>query len=271
MPGVTHREVAEFRRLYDTGRSITQVARMRSRSTDTVWRHLKRTGEIRSQEEGWARAKEEGRVLAPPVNRKWDLNEEVFDTLVPETAWALGLVYGDGYVDPERGRFLLACGRDEDLAEKVGAVLGWTGSPVYRNNCWMLEIVSKPLVRSLEELGVYRAKTYTMRFPALPEELLSHFVRGCWEADGTMSRLKTGRLFMKYTSASVDFVDSMQSVVSAGAGVRKAKIQSAREGDRSRSISWGTASADRLASWLYAPSEPHMRSDRKYSIWEGGQ
>jgi hypothetical protein len=271
VPGVTIEESALFRSQYDSGMSVSQIAGKDNRSKATVHKWLSKTGGLRTVEVGWRLAKAEGRVPSPPDNRKWFLDEGVFSRLlVPETAWLLGLIFGDGYVVPATGRLLLACGPDKDLAIKAGAILSWTGAPVYYNNCWMVELRSKRLVADLAKLGVHQAKTYTMEFPDLPEDLVSHFVRGCWEADGTFYHSgKYQYLYAKYASASPKFLLGLRDVVLTSTG-RNSKLTSPRTRldrvDRSQTIQYSAGSAKIVAYWMYGNSSEAMCSDRKSSI-----
>ena len=275
MPGVTPQEALGFRWAYDSGESMMQIARRFNRGVETVWRHLHKSGATRSADEGWGMAKCEGRVPDPPSSRKWSCDEGMFERgLSADASWLLGLIYGDGHINRERGRLLLACGIDRDLADKSKAILGYDGPIRQRNNCWMVELISRPLVDSLCVFGLTGgSKTYTMTFPDIPRELLPHFLRGCWEADGTFSRLKRGDLFVKYTSASLGFVRSMNSILSSEVGVSEASIQkpSGSKGDVSRSISWAGSSSDLIAHWMYESSSLSNRSDRKFAVWKGGQ
>lgn len=274
MPGVTPEESIMFRLMYDDRMSMKQISDLSKRSVETVWRHLKASGATRSSELGWNMAMADSRVLPPPANRKHWFDERFFESVTsPKKAWVLGLMFGDGNVRAE-GRVLLACGRDEDVARKVAALVGYTGPLVNRSNCWMLEMNSIAMVSDLAAVGVTPAKTYTMKFPPLPDDLLPHFVRGLWESDGTMSRLQTGRLYLKYVSASRDFVVSLRDLIASHLLVN-AKVQEPRGTDKrgrpdcTSAISYGSSSAVRLSDWIYSESLKDTRCDRKWLVYRG--
>lgn len=265
MPGVSTMEAATFRSEYDQGTSISVIAKRHGRSVETVHRWLKKTGDTRSSGEGVALKMALGRMPKPPVHRVHDLDEEVFERdLVPETAWLLGLIFADGCVR-ERRSLLIACGRDRDLAEKASVTLGSSKPTFEQRNCWMVEVGSKRLAESLMLRGAMPGKTYTMTFPRIPNELLSHFVRGAWEGDGTVYRLKGQKPMAKYVTASERFARRLSQVVAKEVGLHEAKVSKSKR-DRSFSVAYGGSSAVAVVGWMYSCSEPHMRCDRKHRI-----
>lgn len=273
---VTPKESARFRRLYDGGRSILQIAEAHGRSMDTVHRWLMKTGGTRTSEAGRVLALEEGRALNPPHSRKFSLSERAFETLTPETAWCLGLLYGDGNVRPT-GRIMLACGPDKDIGEKFSAILE-SNRPVYLHGstekCWIVEVFSQLMVRQLSRHGIYPAKTYTIKFPSLPMDLLPHFVRGLWESDGCSS-VSRERLCMNYTSASECFVNTLAVVIGmltgvcANIGTRPPRAgRSFDNGRTAYVVDYHGGPGERVAAWMYNPSTPATRCDRKWRIVE---
>lgn len=274
MPAVSQEEAVRFRLMYDARMSMKQISEQTGRGLETIWRHLRASGATRTLEAGWAMAMDEGRVPAPPVNRRHTFDQRFFEVVdSSEKAWVLGLMFGDGNVRSS-GRVLLACGKDKDVARKVADLFSYSGPLVFKSSCWMLEVGSVAMVRDLAALGVVPAKTYTMKFPSLPDGLLPHFVRGLWESDGTMSRLKTGGLYMKYVSASRCFVVSLRDLLIDTVNV-VAKVQDPRGldrrgvPDRTSVISYGSSSAERLSEWVYGSSTKQMRCDRKWHIHRG--
>jgi len=260
-------ESRQFRRDYDLGLSITQIAVARERSVETVHRWLQLSGSTRSCVEGVELRVRRGYKLNPNPYRIWQFDEGLFERkLTPESAWLLGLVYADGNVNGQ-SRLLLACGRDKDVAQKVVRLLGHGKSPKKERNCWMVEVSSARLLRSLVALGVTPAKTFTMQFPDVPESVLSHFTRGAWEGDGTMYLQRDGTPFMRYVSASGSFVSMVRDVVTAFAWPRPAKVGFTDRFNGSFSVAYRGRAALALSHWLYSDTKPWMRSDRKVSIY----
>ena len=54
-----------------------------------------------------------------------------------------------------------------------------------RKTQYSLNISSVKLARKLTELGVGPAKSLSLCFPDIPDEYVPHFMRGCWDGDGS--------------------------------------------------------------------------------------
>lgn len=267
MPGrVTAEEATSYRSEYSHGDSITTIASRHGRSTDTIHRWLlKGDVRMRTSGEGVSLKMTLGRMPKPPVHRTHTIDHDVFNRdLSPETAWLLGLIVADGCVRA-RGSLLLALGPDRDLADKGSAILGTSKAPFERNNCWMVEVASTRLVASLVARGVKPAKTHNLHFPEVPSPLLPHFVRGAWEGDGTMY-WNGSKPMIAYTSATHDFVQRMSQVLYENAGVRPAKVSTSKRCN-THSVRYRGQSAMKVARWMYDESEDHIRSNRKFSIF----
>lgn len=264
MPGVTQEESAGFRSMYDEGSSVAQISRHFGRSSYMVYRHLKRSGQLRSPMEGLQLASRQGR-LQGGRGRGMAFDDAVYECeLDSRSAWALGLIYGDGSLHPN-GRLQVACGPDRDVAEKLTKMFVSGYEPRFKDNCWLFEVYSHRVMESLAIHGLTPgSKTYTMEFPEVPDELLPHFVRGLWESDGSMG-LRSGVL--KYASASHGFVESLRDVLYDRVQVNRAKLGT-NKNDNCMTIAYGSGTAVRLAKWLYASSESKMRCDRKWSIFQ---
>lgn len=260
---MTKSESLEFRQEYEVGCTIAEIAEKHGRGMETVWRRLQETGGTRTTGEVLSARMKSGKIPKPPVNRVHFFNEDVFaGALTPQKAWLLGLIFANGSVRPQ-GRVQVACGSDKDLAEKVAAVIGYDGAPYFVRNCWITEVSSVKTVADLGSWGVVKAKTNIMVFPKINPVLLSHFVRGAWEGDGTVYWHSTQkRLGTHYSSNSRAFIEPMRDVVAKKTG-KFAKISESPR-DACLRIAYGGRSAELVLEWLYSKSEPGMRSDRKY-------
>lgn len=64
------------------------------------------------------------------------------------------------------------------------------------------------MAKDLSRYYITERKTFTIRFPVIPEELENHFIRGVFDADGCISkakRVKKGQMGQKYVSFGGDF------------------------------------------------------------------
>ena len=120
---------------------------------------------------------------------KYGLNDAFFDTWNPEMAYVLGVLATDGNVVKYRVQLNSV---DLELVQKVRNFIGRT-YPIRevlprgfsRKTQYSLSISSVKLARKLTELGVGPTKSLTLTFPDIPEECVRHFLRGCWDGDGS--------------------------------------------------------------------------------------
>jgi hypothetical protein len=120
---------------------------------------------------------------------RYALNDAFFDSWTPEMAYVLGVLATDGNVVKYRVQLNSV---DLELVQKVRNCIGRT-YPIRevlprgfsRKTQYSLSISSVKLARKLTELGVGPAKSLTLCFPDIPDECVRHFLRGCWDGDGS--------------------------------------------------------------------------------------
>ena len=119
-------------------------------------------------------------------NYKYYTNHDYFEHLTEESAYWLGFIYADGCVRPELNMMVLQISiKDEDhlklFHSKIGGSLKYNPS---RPDAVTLNVVSKKLIKDLISYGCGAAKSLTVDFPNLPEEVVPHFIRGYLDGDG---------------------------------------------------------------------------------------
>lgn len=197
------------------------------------------------------------------------LNERVYEAdLTPESAWALGVLIGDGCVTRRAGHIegVEVCG-DEDVCRKVATVFGSEKPTKHlRGGCHAIRFFGRSFAASLARYGVVPAKTATVGLPEVRPDLLPHLIRGYWDADGcvTTGRQQPGRgnklkLTLAAVTVSSTLAAQLASVVHDVTGARCGPY-----GQRKKRVSVTCLKALTLGHWLWDQSEPHMRSARKY-------
>jgi hypothetical protein len=168
---------------YRNGTSTTILAETYDVSERTITKYLIRAGTPR---------RSRGRPRIYPVQ------DDYFDEIGEAQAYWLGFIQGDGSVRED----CLVVGlksSDEDHLVRLRSAIGSHQPIVRRTNeafggKWpvsRLLICSKRLVGRLAELGVRPNKTFDSEFPAfLTRDLQRHWLRGLFDADGCISRLK---------------------------------------------------------------------------------
>jgi len=130
--------------------------------------------------------------------RKYNFNECFFHDLNEKSAYWLGFLYADGYVrmkDGKSGEIKLKLkNTDKNHIEKFLKDIecekpikcGVDGKSEY---C-MVTLYSNLLVNKLFELGCVNNKTQKILLPKLDEPHMSHFIRGYFDGDGSIHKVK---------------------------------------------------------------------------------
>lgn len=129
------------------------------------------------------------------MTKKVLINEAFFDKWSPEMAWVLGVVYTDGYfgVANSKGvRHLYISQKEPELLEKIRSLMHSDHKILIRNQTdktnkmHFLSFTNKKIYYSLIKLGIMPKKSLILKFPQdMPPECIRHFLRGCWDGDGS--------------------------------------------------------------------------------------
>lgn len=134
-------------------------------------------------------------------SQKYTLDEHFFDIIdTEEKAYFLGLLYADGSIGDTGESLKLSIGlqeRDRDILDKFNFSLK-SNRPLffkkkYNERCqnnFLLTISNSYMCRQLIKLGCIPRKSLTLEFPTsdqVPEDLISHFIRGYFDGDGSLS------------------------------------------------------------------------------------
>jgi hypothetical protein len=128
------------------------------------------------------------------VFRKYTLNESYFKDIDSfDKAYFLGLICADGWVLKNTNYLGLSLVEEFPiLLEKLNKYIG-SNRPIKKyinKQCtqgfyYRLDINSKIIVSDLDNLGITQNKTFTLQFPNIKDEFLSHFIRGHFDGDGS--------------------------------------------------------------------------------------
>lgn len=111
-------------------------------------------------------------------------------------AYILGLIISDGYVDNYTK--LTFTSKDIELVEifkrelksehKLSTynIFDKRTNKIYIRHS--IQIASKEIITDLNELGIFRNKSFDCKMPDIPEEYFWHFIRGLFDGDGTISK-----------------------------------------------------------------------------------
>ena len=149
--------------------------------------------------------------------RKYKVNENYFDVLNENSSYWLGFLYADGYVrmkDGKSGELKLKL-KDTDK-EHICKFLNDIESnhPIKcgtdnNSNFCQVSVNSNTMVKRLFELGCDNKKTFKIRLPDLPLNLMNHFVRGYFDGDGSVCKIK-GKWDSVSIAGNQNFIESLK-------------------------------------------------------------
>jgi len=269
---VTDKERAIMYALYQDGLSSNDVAEEVGRDGRLVRTHLKNMGVLRGRTEAVRLAVDNGKIRSNDVQ----VDDYLFEELTAGSAWVLGLIYGDGHVrnNAEHYQYMVYLAGTEEVCRKVAKLIGHERGPVPHNqgaNCWVLKWSSRRMVKALEATyGISGKKSTRLRLPNLPEELMGHFLRGLWDADGHWRQPKpTHSLHTSLTTASIGMVEDLTELLSSrGISVTTWSGTTVLKGKKFatntvRLRSWPTK---KFSKWLYEDSNDNIECSRKSSM-----
>ena len=138
-----------------------------------------------------------------------EINENFFSNWSPEMAWVLGVLFTDGCISGGRVSIHSV---DIELLEKIKNLLSSSKSIAKKiqfydksKHIYLLEFYREKMREDLLKLGLVQRKSLIMQFPKVPEEYMRHFIRGCWDGDGSIY-ISNGKLNASYVCGSKDFI-----------------------------------------------------------------
>ncbi len=128
----------------------------------------------------------------------YNVNMNFFDEINNENkAYWLGFIYADGHVAQKAPWFVIVQIKDYDHLKNMCEDFEFNGPIKFPKLCGgfigstqqcRVSICKKILCEKLNLLG---RNHYPMRFPNIPQELISHFLRGYFDGDGSIYFTKT--------------------------------------------------------------------------------
>jgi predicted DNA-binding protein YlxM (UPF0122 family) len=145
------------------------------------------------------------------------INENFFLTWSKEMAYVLGLLYTDGnlFHDIKRKTYRIVMSQKQpELLDKMLKLMDCDARLRHRKKrgisgeVYFFDIQQKQVYSDLISLGLSANKSRTIEFPNIPPEFVRHFIRGCWDGDGSIY-FDSGRLRASYTCGSFKFIEKL--------------------------------------------------------------
>lgn len=194
-------------------------------------------------------------------------NEKFFDNWSPDLAWLVGIVLSDGGVsNPINGKYIKVKMCDKDVIEKIKTITGYKGEirpckrekPHYKKP-YIIVIGGKTIWQFFTDLGMDNNKSYTAKWPiGLPDEHISHFIRGLFDGDGSIYFRNNG-----YGFAKVCGTKKLMNSISKCIGLHFNEYTNKTK--TNYTIQYTGERAIFFLKFIYKDSTKTMRMDRKYN------
>jgi intein/homing endonuclease len=152
---------------------------------------------------------------------KHSYNVELFRNSNGIIYYLLGSFISDGCVDKNLRKISISS-KDEDWLLSIAKVLCPEKLPrkIKMSNCYVLEIHNKQIVNWFTNNECVPRKSLIVKMPTIPNEYLSHFIRGLFDGDGSITITKqpfgiTKQLRIYIVSASKTFVEELSKTFDA--------------------------------------------------------
>lgn len=144
-----------------------------------------------------------------------NFNDDYFETIdTEEKAYFLGLLFADGNIYTARNRVQITLvNEDAYILQAFATAIGYSGKMyIDREKYSKLILPSKKMCADLTKLGCTPNKSLTLQFPTeVPNQLIHHFIRGCFDGDGHVSKPR-GSFNVNFTS-SKDFMNKFIEIL----------------------------------------------------------
>lgn len=218
----------ELEQRYQSGQSLSDIARHYNCTRQYIHKFMRDNGIARRTiQQATILAMEQGKVVYTSevhshgpiiVKQRRTVDESFFKTWTPAMAWVLGVIYTDGcLIKPSKvSRFGVAIAQKEpELLEKVVALMQSNAQVTFRAKrgisgaLYTIRINSAEIYADLQRLGLTPAKSLTLQFPDIPPDCVRHFIRGCWDGDGSIYLERGYKPSASYVSGSKDFIERL--------------------------------------------------------------
>ncbi len=216
--------------------------------------------------------------------RKYKINLDFFKRIDTESkAYFLGLLYADGCNNGADCTSLTLQEQDKHILIKLKKDIKTNFelkfherskiNPKWKNT-YHLELRNKVICEDLIKLGCMPNKTYKLKFPTesqVPKHLLSHFMRGVWDGDGTIGLGKVTKQKYNYAWCTLsvtkffinDFIKFIEKELQINCTSYKPKIT--HEVILKVSIC-GPNQIKKFLNWLYCDANIYLK--RKYKKYK---
>jgi intein-encoded DNA endonuclease-like protein len=211
----------------------------------------------------------------------YEISHNFFKNWTSQMAYILGFIFADGNID--KNNVTLAFEQqvgDKEILEKIRTPMASTHKieTTKKGKYVRLRINSRQLIFDLKKLGVTHNKSKYCICPKIPNEFLSHFLRGFIDGDGwVVTRTKNNRheINVGFCHGCKDFllelIRQLQAELHLTTNNLRTRLKTTRKGNKSTvyQIDWHSHNAIKLLDWLYKDADIFL--SRKYNKYLQGR
>jgi len=225
--------------------SASEIGRLISRTEGAVWNRASRLG-----------------IALSGTSRKYNFNEHFFRRLTPVSAYWLGVIWADGHLSKD-GVIIQVIASDATWLQILADDIE-TDSPLIfakDRNAVKLSIYSVQMLRGLTSYGLQVGNRTEMSLlpTSIPNDLVSHFIRGLFDGDGCVACSNKARSCFQVSITNTDslchwILAKTQEKLSVGGGVYKR--QSCNVSDW---VIGGRKQIQKFVDWIYLDAQRYLQ------------
>ena len=245
---------------YEQKLSLQKIGELYGKPREYIHRRMKKYGfKARTRPEAW---KHRG------TDDVYEINEDFFHNWSKEMAYILGLILTDGNIGTEDDRISITM-KDVEVLEKVKRKLESNHPIKYTeaNDIYQFRFAREKMSDRLREIGITKKKSLIVEFPEVPDEFLSHFIRGVFDGDGSVffePRSKKSPLRVSFISGSKTFMTTLENMLHLHAGLSERTIYETHRKNVSYYIRYGHNDSLKFFDYIYAKADESLWLERKH-------
>lgn len=210
--------------------------------------------------------------------RKYSIDENYFDSIdEPNKAYILGLLFADGSNVPQKSTVSISL-QEEDKAilESIRAEIKYE-KPLdffdysskndfgysYKNQ-YRLSIFCSRYCDQLAQLGMVANKSLILKFPILPEQLISHFVRGYFDGDGSVTHCVRGKNKLVTITSTLEFCNTLKEILQHSVHINSSVTEASNHNGRTYVLAIsGKNQVEKFLDYIYQDAH-YLFLKRKY-------
>jgi hypothetical protein len=205
--------------------------------------------------------------------KKYSLNQDYFKSWSNEMAYLLGFFCADGHLATHKNSFIIQIHKkDQYILENFMKFMNY-GGRIYdyeKTSTVSLHITSKVITKDLMDFGLTRHKSQELRWiEQIPEEYISHFIRGYFDGDGHVGLTQAHNPNDKKLRISIVGTQNfLERIKFEFEKITKTSNGHLRDEETYFTLFYtGTNITRSFLDWIYKDSTEETRLKRKYDIY----